>query len=234
LLVGRTLAAWADGARLPGVWWHGGLVGLVLVGVVTSVGLLAAAGQLPLPGIARAVRHPFPELGGGAWLGLVPILGAVGGWWSGEHRRRALVLLLASGVVYVAGLATLASVALEPHKAPRELVAASGACDRQHEIRLASLDYFQPSLVFYAQREIMQLRTVEEAEAFLRCPLPAYLFLTAPAWEQWRERLPGYELARRYDLYRRCEVVVVGNRACPTVPPPAPAEPPAGGGPNGR
>lgn len=224
LLTGRMLAQWADGGRVPGLWWYGGLVGLVMVGVVTTTGLLAAAGQLPCAAITRAVRHPFPELAGGVWLGLLPIVGAVGAWWLGRRRRWAVAVMLAVGVVYVAGLAGLASLALESYKAPRELVIASGAQDRLHEVRLASLDYFQPSLVFYAQREIHKLHSVSEAEAFLRSPLPAYLFITATAWEQLRSQLPGHELARRYDLYRRCEVVVVGNRAQPPEPSPSPID----------
>ena len=49
---------------------------------------------------------------------------------------------------------------------------------------------------------------------FLRCPLASYLVLPAAIWDALHQRIPPgcRVLGRSYDLYRRCEVVVVANR----------------------
>ena len=61
---------------------------------------------------------------------------------------------------------------------------------------------------------------------FLSQPLPACLAVSSAAWERLKGSLPETrELARRYDMYRRTEVVLVANRAAGRLDqPPANAE----------
>jgi hypothetical protein len=80
---------------------------------------------------------------------------------------------------------------------------------------VASLDSFQPSLVFYARREVLKLQDLAEAKAFLAQSRPAYLFVPAGLWKQIAPQIstPHSEVARRFDFYRRTDVVVVRNSA---------------------
>ncbi|MFN5329331.1 MAG: hypothetical protein ACK5DV_09130, partial [Planctomycetota bacterium] len=84
----------------------------------------------------------------------------------------------------------------------------------KHEVRLGAYDWFQPSLVFYAQRRVDRLGGSTEARLFLEQPLPAYLAISARAWDELRPSVPrAQEIARRYDMYRRTDVVLVANPA---------------------
>jgi hypothetical protein len=111
-------------------------------------------------------------------------------------------------------MAALPPRAVDEHKAPRALVAAAGARRPDAEIRVATFDYFQPSLVFYCEREVQQLFSEHQALDFLRGPLPAYLFCPAAVWDRLAPRAaaPVTLVARHHDLYRGCDIVVLSNR----------------------
>jgi hypothetical protein len=81
------------------------------------------------------------------------------------------------------------------------------------DAQVASLGWFQPSLVFYARRDVLKLQDLEEAKAFLAQSRPAYLFVPAGLWKQIAPQIstPHTEVARRFDFYRRTDVVVVRN-----------------------
>jgi len=81
-------------------------------------------------------------------------------------------------------------------------------------VRIGAFAYFQPSLVFYCRREVTSLQTEEEALKFLKGPHTSYLFLPARRWDDLEEKAGGSVrlLGRHYDLYDRCDVVVVEAR----------------------
>jgi hypothetical protein len=100
---------------------------------------------------------------------------------------------------------------VEAFKAPRSLVAALPEEQVKTETRLATFEYFQPSLVFYSRRQVETLPTEAAALQFLQGPNTAYLFIPAAAWEKLAP-LAGpsaHLLDRRYDLYDRHDIVVV-------------------------
>ena len=81
-------------------------------------------------------------------------------------------------------------------KAPGSLVARSGALKRDRDIRIGGYQMEHlPSINFYAQREVMHQATGADAIAFLHYPIPVYLFMPAPLWEDLKpkvaEWLPG-------------------------------------------
>jgi hypothetical protein len=151
-----------------------------------------------------------------AALGSIPILGAlvtVVCLWRG--RRTAVVsIFAATSALFLASLAALGPVSLEGHKAPRELVRTFHDDLIEHDVRVGAFEYFQPSLVFYCQREVHKLGNEQEMLQFLDYPLKVYLILPATRWEQVQSRVPPtcHLLGRRYDLYRHCDVVLVTNR----------------------
>ena len=70
-----------------------------------------------------------------------------------------------------------------------------------------------PSLNFYTRREVMHQGNEAEALAFLRYPIPVYLFLPAQIWHGLKEAAPaGCRLIGHHpDLYRRDDIVLVTN-----------------------
>jgi 4-amino-4-deoxy-L-arabinose transferase-like glycosyltransferase len=216
ILVAHFLDRWRRGeitapARTLGV----SLASLCLMGVLLALGLLIAGGALARDlGLLRG-RH-LPGLEKGAALGLVPLLGGLAGWWCLRGQRRgALVAAVAlSAVVFVGALAGWGSAAVERHKAPRVLAAVFRTERLDGDVLVGAYDYFQPSLVFYCRRQIMQWPADFQALHFLNYPVPVYLFVPARTWERLRPYLAGphRELARQRDLYRGCDVVLVTNR----------------------
>jgi 4-amino-4-deoxy-L-arabinose transferase-like glycosyltransferase len=212
LIIAKYLDGWRRGATTikPAVW-RLALGGLTVIGILTVVGLLVGGGNLPA---FRA--RTLPGLGMWAWVGAVPIIGAViAGWCLRRDRRAGLVTTLSTlAVAYVSLMAALPPRSVDEHKAPRALVAAAGARRPDAEVRVAAFDYFQPSLVFYCQREVVQLFSEQQALDFLRGPLPAYLFCPAETWDRLSPRAaaPVSQVARHRDFYRGCEIVVLTNR----------------------
>ncbi len=214
LLIGRYLERWRRGDVAP---MRGfvlvGLGNFALVGVLMAVGLMVVGGAVEVPWL-RGQRLPGLE----AWavLGILPVAGAFGAWWwtRAEKRTHALGVLGVAAVVFLGTLAGWGVAAVDAFKAPRPLVEAVRREQDAPEIRVACYRYFQPSLVFYAHRQVWQLDSDEQVVELLRYPMEVYVFLPSAEWEGLRERVttPWRAVARHRDLYRNCEVVVVTNR----------------------
>jgi hypothetical protein len=133
-----------------------------------------------------------------------------------DRRRTAVAVIAGTAISFVSALAALPSLSLDNCKAVLSLSASARTTQRDHEIRLASFQYTQPSLVFYNQREVKLLMSEDEVARFLAHPLPAFLFMPEPAWAELRQRRPELQAviaARHWDFYRRCEILVLRNAA---------------------
>jgi 4-amino-4-deoxy-L-arabinose transferase-like glycosyltransferase len=215
LLLARFLERWRRGQVQPAAWTvQVSVVCLGLIGMGVAGGLLLAGGVVPL----RLLRgRSFPALAPWALLGLVPLLAAgVAAWCVWRQRRGTLIVVVAvASVLFVGPLAGWGVMAVDEYKAPRPLTASLPPDLEQREIRVASFGYFQPSLVFYCQREIKCLEHDYEIQAFLQGPLPSYLFVPATLWGQLTAQhpYPGSVLARHHDLYQNREVLLITNAA---------------------
>jgi hypothetical protein len=189
------------------------IAALAFVGAATLVGLLLASGAIQLP-IGKV--RPLSGLEAWAPLGLIPLAGAGAAFYFLRRRQPAdcVRTFTATGVLFVGSLAAFLTGSFEPHKAPRALIDQSGAYQPQNEIRLGSLHYFQPSLVFYGRREVQKLTDIGDAVEFLSHPYPVYMFVPEALWERVRPKLPVpyREVTRRYDFLRNTGVVVLTNR----------------------
>jgi hypothetical protein len=189
------------------------VAGLVVTAVAIGGGLLVASDAVPLQ---KPGARVFPGLAPWAALGAVPLAAAVAMARAvrADDRARFVGVMAAGSVALTALLAAFAPPALEERKAPRELVRASGAGDPGRELRLAHIDWFQPSVVFYARREVVEMKSPEQAAEFLAIPTPAFLFVPAPTWERVVEAkvgVPTRVVARRHDFLRNCDILVVTN-----------------------
>ena len=186
---------------------------LVLIGVGTIVSLLVAGGALTVPSLGFA---PIISLARWAWLGVIPLAGGIAAVWFAwfERRQRLIGTISLASIAFVAGLAAVVPAAMDEHKAPRRLVAKGETLQRGQDIRLASFRFTQPSLVFYNQREVRALQSEQQVREFLANPLPSYLFVPAPAWQDLTAAGDpmGTPVARNYDMFRRCEIVLIINR----------------------
>jgi 4-amino-4-deoxy-L-arabinose transferase-like glycosyltransferase len=213
LLTGRFIEVWRlDRDKLGQSQLRLGLCLLALAGVGLAVALLALGGVISIRSLHDRVLADLAPL---AILGLVPVLGSILALISlqREQRTGVVICLSATGALLLASISSWASVTVDAHKAPRPLVEAVKPDWAGADVRIACYDYYQPSLVFYSQREVLRLDTESRALEFLRSPLPSYLFVSTAAWDKLRPRATAtaHILARHRDLYRNCEVAVVCN-----------------------
>jgi 4-amino-4-deoxy-L-arabinose transferase-like glycosyltransferase len=215
ILLARYLDGWRRGIIQPPVWiTRLSLVSFGLTGLTVGAGLLLAGGRMGGAELLRGRRLPGLEYW--AWAGLFPVLGAAVAWICVRRQQlgAAAAVLAGSAVLFLGPLAAGATKAVNDYKAPEALAELIDAQRTDPEIRLASYDYFQPSLVFYNRREVSRLTTEQEVYEFLRTPLPVYLFVPAATWDDLRTRIstPIRPIGQRRDLYRNCDVVVITNR----------------------
>jgi 4-amino-4-deoxy-L-arabinose transferase-like glycosyltransferase len=214
VLTGRFLASWRRAEfRLPRWVMPTAVAALAFVGVVTIVGFLVVGGTIRLPfGKMRLLTG----LEDWAFLGLIPMTAAVVAGFAlrRDRRDRFLVTCATAAVFFVASIAAFPSMCLDAHKGPKALVEQAQANQPGREIRLAGLYYFQPSLVFYGQREVRKLESLEQTVEFLSLPYPAYLFVPEPMWRKYAPHVPvAYrQIAKQYDFLKNCEVLVVTNQ----------------------
>ncbi|HTU89782.1 MAG TPA: glycosyltransferase family 39 protein [Gemmataceae bacterium] len=212
LLTASFLDDWRRGRlTLPAWMMPLSLTCLALGGVGVGMGLLIAGDALPLALPGRR----FPGLERGAWLGGILLLGALAaGWCVYRGRRGGLIGCVAgSGIIFTAALAFWCVSLVDRFKAPRPLVQELPEDHLRREVRVGAIGYFQPSLVFYCQRELQCPENAVSAIEFLYTPLPVYLFVSAEAWEQLRPVAPAsYRLvSHRRDLYNGREVLLMTN-----------------------
>jgi hypothetical protein len=106
---------------------------------------------------------------------------------SGAAGRRPRAVRAGGGgraVAFTGLMAAFPALAVDPYKAPKELVRESGVDDPGRDVRLAHCGWFQPSLVFYARREVVETMSAEAVAEFLAVPTPGYVFVPAAAWEE--------------------------------------------------
>jgi 4-amino-4-deoxy-L-arabinose transferase-like glycosyltransferase len=215
VFMGHFFDRWRRGViQLPGWMMVCGMIYLGLVGVGFAVGTLVAAGRWSLPFLDEP---PIQGLESWAVVGLIPLTAALFGSWRLWRRdpTGVVIVVTSAAVMFVAILAGGTSCSLESDKSPAALAAAWQREQTDREVRLGCYRYFQPSLVFYSRREVMHLGSPRDVKEFLQTQLEVYLCVPEQAWEtevKPRVKGPVRVIARRYDMYHKCDVVVVTNR----------------------
>ncbi len=215
ILTARMLVQWVAGRIQPAAWVAtASAIGIALIGLATSIGVLMAGGVLRVPFLKTQTLAGLEQW---AWLGLFLIAGGAAAFVCHrvDARAGAVMSVTAAAAAFVGAIAAGPSLTVDAHKAPRALVAATRLATDDSEALVACLGWFQPSLVFYARRDVQRLQDLEGAKAFLAQSRPAYLFVPAGLWQQIAPQIstPRTEVARHFDFYRRTDVVVVRNSA---------------------
>jgi 4-amino-4-deoxy-L-arabinose transferase-like glycosyltransferase len=212
LLVGRYLERWLTGEHLVPVWLERlGLVCLGLAGVAVMVALVLLGGFHP-PAIlrSRVIEGLLPW----AALGLVLTgTAALASWFQDRGRRPAVLGTMAVGAtlfLLLVGVGVLPTI--ERGKATKELAAALPEDHAKRDVRIVAWEYFQPSLVFYCEREVKRLYDVSELQGFLQRPQVTYAFLPERSLPVLEKRTRSFQvLARHKDLYTGRTVVLITN-----------------------
>jgi 4-amino-4-deoxy-L-arabinose transferase-like glycosyltransferase len=213
VLTGYLLDRWRRGeVELPAWVVRTSLVCLALMGAGVAVGLLAAGGRIPLAALRGRYLPGLEQCAalGGVWIAAA----GLGAWcWRRGRRGGLLATVAVAAVAFTAGAAAWGALVVDRYKAPRALARALPPDQTRRDLRVATFGYFQPSLVFYCQREIIRLPDYWKLFEFLSGPLPAYAVVPEPLWNDFRKWVPRpfRIVTRHYDLYDGRDVLLVTN-----------------------
>lgn len=197
--------------RLP----KAAIISFAFIGLAAIVLFLVAGGWIRLP-IKMTI---FPNMAQWFWLGIIPITGAAFAWRylrTGE-RGKCIGSFATASVAFVGLLSAFPIVTFSNYHIPRLLVEEARLKQPDRDIRLASLFWFQPSAVFYSQREIEKLESWEQALDRLEMKASVYVFVPEPVWRKIVLDDPNamkYRIvARKFDYHKNFDVLVVTNEA---------------------
>lgn len=221
LLTARFLIRWADGLlTLHRNWMLTGFAIWSVVGLAVTTGLVIASGQWT--GLSL-VDRVFPELIALAPLGLVlSASGVIAGVASlCGNRWTAVVCLATAAVVALAGLAAWGPEIVARHRAPLPLARAMLEHQMEREVEIACFGYYQPSLVWYTQRQVKRLEKERDAVDHLHSVKQTYLILPRRHWQELASKVsgPAVVVASHWDFMANEEIVLVTNRASAEQPP---------------
>lgn len=186
VLVADTLAAWHR--RLPAVGLTFAAVSAACIGFGGASAWLFGSGTYALAG-ARIGAVALAAGGAGSLA-----------WWASGRRQAAVVWLAGSFVVfnYVFVARVLPDVERFKPVPPlaRALTARAGP-----DAVIASLNMGLPSLVYYLDRPVPELPSVDEAAAFLQGSRDAWVVTGEREWGELHQRVPAACVADRQALF---------------------------------
>jgi 4-amino-4-deoxy-L-arabinose transferase-like glycosyltransferase len=158
-------------------------------------------------------------------IGLIPLVGGALAWRFAMHERvtAAVRNLLVMSVAFAVAIFSVGAVRVARHQTSAEF---ASLVRRQLEPApdWATLNYFEPSLVFYSGRQVRRFETVDALNQFVATAHNPVLVVRDRELEQVRAHLPAdyREIARQRRFLRRYDVVLLARTSsvARTVPPP--------------
>ncbi len=204
VLTARFLVGWREGLFVVPRWM-----------MAATVGGMVIVGAGCIGGVALAARV-FPGLGVWVVLGLIPLAAAM---WMGiclrqGNRGGLIVAVTVASVVFIGLTVTFPPAAIEPQKAPKELVRMSGVDNPNRDLRVGSFEWLLPSVVYYSGRKVEVLASKDKVAEFLAVPTPGYVFISESNWNNAvaaKVTVPHRIIARHYDFLERGNILVVTN-----------------------
>ena len=169
-------------------------------------------------------------------IGLIPLVGGALAWryvsrenvMNRESVTAAVRTLMVLGVSFAVALFSVGAVRVARHQTSAEF---ASLVRQQLEPApdWATLNYFEPSLVFYSGRQVRRFETVDELNQYVATARNPVLVVRDRELDQVRAQLPaGYcEIARQRRFLRRYDVVLLARTAsmARTAPPPGERKP---------
>ncbi len=181
-----------------------------------TFGLVSLAGFVGVPITTRAL---FVGELSPAFLGVIPLMGAIIGWLYSERGQLRHAMITLAGVSILFGPATLgfAVLPIDAHKNTHLL----GESIHQHSAgtaHVATYKYSPPSLVYYSQIPFDRLRSrAAVAEHFREHPQDAFLVTSDKHLAGLADYLPHDVIVIRQErmFLKRENVVLLGRAAAP-------------------
>lgn len=176
---------------------------------------LAVAGVLLMIGIPIAMSLLVP---GEEWLlviGAVPLIGASLAFVASqrEQRPRAIRILSVSAVTMSVLMLGIAPTRVSSHQDSPQLTQAARRAAGTDDIKLATVDYYSPNLIFYAGQPVERLTHPNEVAQFFVEHPNGFVVTRLDKLPRLTEPMPQLvEVARHRRFLRNHDLVLVGSR----------------------
>lgn len=207
ILTGRMLDRWACsaphvGPRMLQTLFGGGIgVGILWLAIV--------------PGMTK---RSMPDASASVLVGAIPLVVGLASLWLIKRQRwhAAISTFAGGGLAFYVACFGMVVPHVSRHQASEPVTRLiRDEIDKNHVV--ASLNCFTPSLVFYAQREVSDLPTAQEAARFLRKHENGVVLIHSAAWRDLHELAPGdiHVVAQQPLLMRPNQEVMLVRRIMP-------------------
>jgi len=181
-----------------------------------ALAIVALAGAAMLIGIPIAAHLLLPgdELLG--LLGLIPLTGAALAAWQWRRGRtdRLIQCFAAMSILLATAVLGIASAHVSRHQnSPAMATLARNASPAGR--RIATFEYYAPSLVYYARQRVPECRNSEQVREFFSASGPAFLVTRPDHLQKLAFALPPdvKVLARQRRFLRKGDLVLLGRQS---------------------
>lgn len=214
LIISSAMVSWMRGTlSIPNWLPKTGFTLLMLMGILVAIGLLVASGIL---GQFNEKMRIIPGVQSMIWIGAIPLLSGCIGWllYTKASARAAMAAVCLGGIFFSSALGAWNGSHFNTIKAPKALAALLPPDQLKQEIRLGAFEWFQPSIAFYCKREISMLNGEGQLRAFLKSPLPSFVYLPLDRWNEISAKgvIQGRLVGTATDFYRNFQVVLISNQ----------------------
>lgn len=206
LITGRWVVEWMNQPAVTPRWLtRSGFANFAVVGLAFLIAIPIVT--------ARFMPHTW-YLG---WAGLIPLVGGIAAVVQLERGRasKAVQLFGVCALLFPVCLFGIVAVQVNPHQTSAALMTAIFQQSRQPQI--ATFDYFEPSLAYYAAQPVSRLKTAEQAAKFLHDTPDSFLIVRDKDLQQIRESASGLRVVERRQRFLKSGQVVLVTMAASNV-----------------
>lgn len=183
---------------------------------------LAIIGILFLIGVPLATVRFLPGQWSLGWAGLILILGGVAACVAAERQQfsRAIQTFGVASTLFTTCLFGIVAVQVNPHQTSANLM--SRIFSQTPQAHIATFDYFEPSLAYYAGRPVQRLKTPEQGISFLKAVPGSYLIIREKNWGGFHQALgPQLQVVDRRRRFLKADDILILTATQPDQPTPA-------------
>ena len=171
---------------------------------------LPVIGVLFLVGVPLATARFMPGQWHLGWAGLILVVGGVAACVAAERRQfsRAIQTFGMASILFTACLFGIVAVQVNPHQTSAHLMSRIFAQSPQAQI--ATFDYFEPSVAYYAGRPVQRLKTSEQGVSFLKDVPGSFLIIREKNWSNFQAALgPQVQVVERRRRFLKTDDILI-------------------------
>ena len=129
-----------------------------------------------------------------------------------DRRQHAMTAMMTAACIFTFLLVSIGSSRLGPYQDTPLFLAEARRSAGQTDVHIGTFDYFEPSVVFYAGRDVTKLNTPRDVADFLTAHPKSFVITRATRFNELREVLPisANPISRRRNFLHGYELILIG------------------------